>query len=216
MAGNAEQTAGRGRRPALEAGVERRLLLDAGLAVLRRSGYERATLDDVLAEAGLGTRAFYRHFSSKDELLCAIYRREADASVQRVTRRLAVAANPMDALTAWVDEILSIAFRSSRATRARILWVGGATTVVGYDAERERSMRMLAAPLVPVLEEGRRTGVFPDADPEADAETINAIAWSAMAGFTTATGPRLDRDRARAHVLRFVLRALGYDGAAGD
>ena len=215
MAGNAEQTAGRGRRPALESGVERRLLLDAGLAVLRRSGYERATLDDVLAESGLGTRAFYRHFSSKDELLCAIYRREADASVQRVTRRLTDAASPMEALTAWVDEILSIAFRSSRATRARILWVGGATTVVGYDAERERSMRMLAAPLVPVLQEGRRTGVFPDADPEADAETINAIAWSAMAGFTTATGPRLGRERARAHVLRFALRALGYE-RAGD
>jgi AcrR family transcriptional regulator len=216
MAGNAQQSAEpigrRGRRPALEADVERRRLLDAGLAALRRSGYERATLDDVLAEAKLGTRAFYRHFSSKDELLCAIYREETDASVQRVTKRIATAANPMDALVAWVDEILSIAFRSSRASRARILWVKGATTVAGYDAERERSMRMLAAPLVPVLEEGRRTGTFPDADPEADAGTINAIAWSAIAGFTTSSGPRLGPDRAREHVLRFALRAVGYAG----
>src|SRR6478752_6492820 len=132
----APEAARRGRKPALDAGVERRLLLDAGLAVLRRSGYERATLDDVLGESGLGTRAFYRHFASKDELLCAIYREEADASVQRVTSRLDTAATPMDALIAWVDEILSIAFRTSRASRARLLWVGGATTVVGYDSER--------------------------------------------------------------------------------
>jgi hypothetical protein len=72
-------------------------------------------------------------------------------------------------------------------------------------------MRMFAAPLVPVLEEGRRTGVFPDADPEADAATINAVAWSAIAGFATSAGPRLDADRARDHVLRFVLRALGAE-----
>jgi hypothetical protein len=88
--------------------------------------------------------------------------------------------------------------------------------VVGYDAERERSMRVLAAPLVPVLEEGRRTGVFPDTDPEADAGTINAIAWSATAGFTTASGPRLGADRARDHVLRFALRALGYVPTGDD
>jgi AcrR family transcriptional regulator len=210
----APEAARRGRKPALDAGVERRLLLDAGLAVLRRSGYERATLDDVLGESGLGTRAFYRHFASKDELLCAIYREEADASVQRVTRRLDAAATPMDALIAWVDEILSIAFRTGRASRARLLWVGGATTVVGYAEERERSMRRFAAPLVPVLEEGRRTGLFPDADPEPDAATINAIAWSAIAGFATSAGPRLGPERARDHVLRFALRALGAQGSS--
>ena len=108
---------------------------------------------------------------------------------------------------AWVDEILSIAFRTGRASRARLLWVGGATTVVGYAEERERSMRRFAAPLVPVLEEGRRTGLFPDADPEPDAATINAIAWSAIAGFATSAGPRLGPERGTRP--RPALRAAG-------
>ena len=201
-------TARRGRKPALESEIERRLLLDAGLAVLKRSSYERATLDDVLAEAGLGTRAFYRHFDSKDELLCAIHRRDADAAVQRVARAVAAASDPVAALHAWVDEVLGIAFKPRRASRARSLWVGETATVAGYAAERERSMRAFAAPLTDVLRAGRAAGVFPDADPDADAETINAITWSTLAGFPTGA-PRLDEHAARAHVVRFALRAIG-------
>jgi len=198
----------RGRRPALAPDVEQRALLDAGLAVLRRSGYERATLDEVLAEAGLGSRAFYRHFPSKDELLRAIYRREADTSVQRLARRVEAAGTPLEGLVAWVDEILSIAFRPSRLSRARLLWVSGATTSVNSDLERHGSAQAFAAPLVQVLEEGRRLGVFPDADPDADAVTITAIAWSAIAGFAAAA-PRLGPEKARDHVLRFALGAVG-------
>ena len=48
-------------------------LIRAGLAVLRRDGAADMTIADVLAEAGLSTRAFYRHFTSKSDLLLAIY-----------------------------------------------------------------------------------------------------------------------------------------------
>jgi AcrR family transcriptional regulator len=56
---------------------ERRALIDAGIAVLRRTGSEGCTVADVLEEAGLSTRAFYRHFASKDELVLAIYEHDA-------------------------------------------------------------------------------------------------------------------------------------------
>ena len=32
---------------------------------------------------GLSTRSFYRHFESKDQLLCALYRHEAEAGGRR-------------------------------------------------------------------------------------------------------------------------------------
>ena len=47
---------------------EQQALIDAGLAVLRRNGSEGLTVNDVLAEAELSTRAFYRHFDSKRAL----------------------------------------------------------------------------------------------------------------------------------------------------
>ena len=56
---------------------EQQALIDAGLAVLRRHGSEGLTVNDVLAEAGLSTRAFYRHFESKDALVLAIYAHDA-------------------------------------------------------------------------------------------------------------------------------------------
>lgn len=185
------------------------MLIDAGLAVLRRTGYERATLDEILGECGLGTRAFYRHFQTKDELLLVIYRLEADAAVRRIAKRVAADDDPLVALAAWVDDLLSIAFDSKRSSRAKMLWSDGARGATGYHDEHQRSMSLFAAPLVPVLEAGLRSGVFPRADPEADARTINAIAWSVIAGFPD-DAPRLAADTARDHVLRFALGALGH------
>lgn len=179
------------------------------MAVLRRSGFERATLEEVLAECGLGTRAFYRHFSSKDDLLITLYRREAEASVRRITRRVTMAETPLGKLEVWIDDLLSIGFDGRRASRARVLWSIGARSATGYDSENARSTAALIEPLVSVLEEGQDRGVFPDADPAADAATISAIAWDVIAALRLQPS-RFDAERARAHVLRFDLGAVGY------
>ena len=54
-------------RPRLyEPDAERDLILAAALDVLRRNRGEEATVADILQEAGLSTRAFYRHFQTKE------------------------------------------------------------------------------------------------------------------------------------------------------
>ena len=45
--------------------------------------YASATVQDILDEAGLSTRAFYRHFGSKDDLFHALFRREAELVAER-------------------------------------------------------------------------------------------------------------------------------------
>src|SRR4051812_20043747 len=67
-------------RAAAEAGA----LLEAALTVLRRKGATGLTVADVLGESGLSTRAFYRHFESKDALLLALF----DADQEAVRARL--------------------------------------------------------------------------------------------------------------------------------
>src|ERR1700753_3383937 len=88
-------TAPRSGRPRrFEAEDELRLLLDAALVVMARNGYTDAAVADILREADLSTRSFYRHFESKDQLLCALFRREADAAADRLEARVDAAASP--------------------------------------------------------------------------------------------------------------------------
>jgi AcrR family transcriptional regulator len=47
----------------------RAALADALVALVRRKDYERITVEDILAEAGVGRATFYAHFKSKDDLL---------------------------------------------------------------------------------------------------------------------------------------------------
>jgi TetR/AcrR family fatty acid metabolism transcriptional regulator len=47
-------------------------LLDAAAAVLARSGFDRATVDDIVREAGFSKGAFYVHFESKEDLFWAL------------------------------------------------------------------------------------------------------------------------------------------------
>ena len=84
--------AGRPRR--FEAEDELRLLLDAALAVMERNGYVDAAVADILREADLSTRSFYRHFESKDQLLCALFRREAEAAAVRLHAKVDAAPDP--------------------------------------------------------------------------------------------------------------------------
>jgi AcrR family transcriptional regulator len=49
-------------------GETRQRLLASALSVFARNGYERATVDEIVREAGFSKGAFYVHFESKDDL----------------------------------------------------------------------------------------------------------------------------------------------------
>ena len=80
--------------PALRPARERSLLLDAASAVLGTKGWASVTVADILGEAGLATRSFYRHFASKDELLRSLVRRDAERFAAAVTARVDAAPAP--------------------------------------------------------------------------------------------------------------------------
>src|ERR1700761_6713038 len=88
---------GAGRPRRFEPADELRLLFDAALVVMQRNGYADVAVADILAEAGLSTRSFYRHFESKDQLLCALYRHEAEGAADRLTAKVSAAATPLAA-----------------------------------------------------------------------------------------------------------------------
>ena len=176
-------------------------LVRAGLAVLARVGVEGLTVAEVLNEAGLSTRAFYRHFHSKDELLLAIYERDATATRDRLRARLVKARSPQLAIEAWIDETLALAFDARRARHTRPLAREGARLQGEFPAEFAAIVDGVVEPLVEVL---RAMG---NDQPERDARTIHAIAWQLVS--EKLGGSAISAADARAHVLRFCRPALG-------
>jgi AcrR family transcriptional regulator len=49
-------------------GETKQKLLDAAISVFARHGYDRATVDEIVKEAGFSKGAFYVHFESKEDL----------------------------------------------------------------------------------------------------------------------------------------------------
>jgi AcrR family transcriptional regulator len=209
-AGRALASVGRPRR--FEPRDELRLLFEATLTVMQRNGDSDVAVADILAEAGMSTRSFYRHFQSKDQLLCALYRHEAEQVAERLTARVSAAASPLAALDSWIEEIMSLGYHRRKAARVAVLGSPGAMRAEGYADESKRAMKLLIAPLRAVLADGLRDGTFPLADPASDAPLVQSVAWTA-AGLNPLREPAATRAEAFRAVQSFCRRALG--GPAG-
>lgn len=198
--------AGRPRR--FEAEDELRLLLDAALVVMQRNGYQNAAVADILQEAGLSTRSFYRHFESKDQLLCALLRRESESAQARLDAKVAAAPDPESALDAWIGEILDFGYDRARAARLAVLGSPAAMRADGYAGEMRRASALLMAPLEQLLTRGAADGTFPLAEPASDAPVIESVAWAAAGLNPTREMPPTRREAER-QVRSFCHRALG-------
>ena len=174
---------------------------------MERNGYVDAAVADILREADLSTRSFYRHFESKDQLLCALYRREAEAAAVRLQAKVEAAPNPRAALDAWIEEILSFGHHRAKAARVAVLGSPGAMRAEGYAEETRYAAKLLMAPLETLLQQGAADGSFPLADPAADAPLVQSVVWAA-AGLNP-TRDKRPRAEASRQVRSFCERALG-------
>jgi AcrR family transcriptional regulator len=199
---------GRVGRPRRFAGdVERQLIMDAGLRVMTGNGYIDAAVSDVLVEAGVSTRAFYRHFDTKDALVLALFRRDAEAVGRLLQEATDAAESPLDALDAWIDGFLDLFYEPRRARRTALFAAAAVRRAEGYHEEMARTQDLLRAPLIDVLRRGQASGVLRSAESDHDARTILAIASSIAEPVGNRRFP--ERAQARAHLVRFCWPALG-------
>jgi len=182
------------------------LLLTAAEAVLARGGYERLRVDDVLDEAGLSTRAFYRHFHGKSELFLALFDREAARAGDRLRRKVA-AATPAKKVETWVAATLALAYDARLAGRTRVFLVERQVIASEFPDDVARCVRLQLAPLEEAIEEGRASGAFPAAEPERDALAIHHLCSGLMTDKLLGT-TSMTRDHAVALATRFALATL--------
>jgi AcrR family transcriptional regulator len=185
--------------------VER--LLGAAETVLAERGYAGLRIDDVLAEAGLSTRAFYRHFQGKSELFLAVFDREMHRADERLRAKVAAAGDPEAAVTVWIGHTLALAYELRLARRTRLFLADRHVVASEFPADVARCVRLLLAPLEDAIAAGRDTGVFPDADPRADALAIHHLCAGLTADRLLGMG-ELTRAEAVGLVERFALTTL--------
>jgi AcrR family transcriptional regulator len=191
---------------AAEGGDERGRLMDAALHVMRANGFQGASVQNILDRAGLSTRAFYRQFRSKDDLLLAMFRTASDPDVAQVVRSVREAPGPLDAVRAWIEEMVAMAL-DGRRVRRLVIFNAVARQADGYEVEEASLRARLTEPLLQALERGAEDGSLPAADPVPDATVIFDLVWSVAHPQRRVRST--DRSAANRQVLRFCLPALG-------
>ena len=191
----------------------RNALLDAAADVLREEGVRGLAVAQVLDRAQLSTRAFYRHFDSKDALVSAVFLEMARVETRRLKRKMAAAAGPLEAVVAWIDGRLDLAFNDRIRSDLRQVSLEAQTQMFAAPELVGDAYAEILKPLVEQLESGKRLGTFPDIDPTADALSIHGAIWASVERHWATGG--CDRRAVRDHVVRFCLRGLGVMLADG-
>jgi AcrR family transcriptional regulator len=185
----------------------RRDILVAASQTLRENGVRGLSIAAVLERAELSTRAFYRHFDSKEELVAAVFLEAARAERRRLQRRMAAASTEVEAVAAWIDGRLDLAFDDNLKSDLRRLSLEAQSQTFASPGLVQPAYAEMLKPLSDALQHGLQRGVFHHIDPVTDAEFIQGVVW-ASTNRQWRTGD-CDRAEVREDALRFCLRALG-------
>jgi AcrR family transcriptional regulator len=193
---------------------ERDRIIDAAYDCLSEPHSGPVPIAAILTRAGVSTRAFYRHFASKDELFLQMLREESQALACRLERIADEVADPVRQLRAWLAEMLTLAHDPRLRQHMRVIDSDEVRAAKGYRGVRESTQAARERSLAEILERGRRDGTFPLTDPQVDALAISAVVSRLMT--TTPPTRSVLVERTLSQVFDFALRAVGGDRVAGD
>jgi AcrR family transcriptional regulator len=201
IGGVAERVASRtlaGRSEAYVDEVQR--LVDAGFAVMRRTGTIDPRVGDIVREAGLSNQAFYRHFAGKDELLLACLEDGQRRLVSYLEHRLAAVEPGAPRVRRWIEGVLEQARNGDAAENTRAFAINGARLGDRFPEELARQRELVVAPL-------RDAVAAAGGDPQRDADAVSTLAIGAMDDALVARRRPSKADVE--HLVEFALRGLG-------
>ena len=132
------------------------------------------SIQDILDATGLGTRAFYRHFASKDDLFLAMYRHDNERVARALSKATSAEPDVWQALRAWVELSLSVAYQPSRLRHSHVLSSVEVRQADGYRKELLEGNKRSRRSLEELLERGALEQVFATVQVHDDALVIAA------------------------------------------
>lgn len=113
-------------------------LLDAAAVLFAEQGYARTTIREVSSAAGMGPGSAYYHFSSKADMLLAVYEQGVRNVTGEVIRRLDGVEAPWDRLAAALEGHIAAVLAPTAYARVIVTVLPGDVPDVADDLRRQR------------------------------------------------------------------------------
>ncbi|WP_372734545.1 TetR/AcrR family transcriptional regulator [Nocardioides sp.] len=123
-------------------------IVEAAYKVIEATDSTDPSLRAILAEAGVSTPIFYRHFDSKDELLVLLLDDGRRQLAEYLKARLDRVEDPEAKVRAWVDGMMVQVLDSSAAHRTRPFFIDQGRLDRQYPAQQRESAQRLVEPLI--------------------------------------------------------------------
>ncbi len=117
----------------IQAEQNRQAVIDAASRLFREHGFDGVGLKDLMEGAGLTQGAFYKQFSSKEDLAAQASGRALESVLSRWSA--AAAENPTDPFGAVLDFYLSMGHRAERKDGCPIVALGSDAARQGTDVK---------------------------------------------------------------------------------
>ncbi|QUR67804.1 TetR/AcrR family transcriptional regulator [Mycobacterium spongiae] len=118
-------------------------IVEAAYKVIEATGSTDPSLRAILAEAGVSTPVFYRHFDSKDELLVLLLDDGRRQLAGYLKTRLDKVDDPEGKIRAWVDGMMAQVTAPAAAQRTRPFFVDQGLLDRNYAAQQQESIQRL-------------------------------------------------------------------------
>lgn len=197
----------RGRPPKPVGGAEMIALVEAMWSVMARECSIEPSVRDIVAEAGLAPKAFYRHFKTKDDLLILALNEGSRLLVEHLQRRMARGSSSLEKIGEWIRGVAGQAATPEAMRRTSPWSLSMGRLERDFPAELARNQALVIAPLEEIIRVEAAVGRSSSSDPKVDARVVFSAATdilrrSLLAGSAAAT------DEVE-HLVEFTHRGLG-------
>ncbi|WNG86369.1 TetR/AcrR family transcriptional regulator [Mycobacterium sp. ITM-2016-00317] len=187
---------------------DRRRIIAAAYRCLAQPLAGPVPVQAILRSAGVSSRAFYRHFSSKHDVFLALLEEQCETIVARVDAVADAAVGaPADQLAEWIAVMFDLVLDPQQRLQLTVVDSEEVRAAAGYREMRDHFRVARERSLAEILRRGLRDGSFPLTEPDSDAVAINAVVTRALGN--QATDDPQARKQAETTVRDFALRALG-------
>ncbi len=197
----------RGRPPKPTGGAEMAALVEAMWTVMARECSIEPSVREIVAEAGLAPKAFYRHFKTKDDLLILALDEGTRLLVEYLQWRMARGRSSLEQIGEWIRGVAGQAATPEAIRRTSPWSFSMGRLERDFPAELARNQALVMAPLEEVIRQEAAAGRSNNADPKIAARVVFSAATdilrrSLLTGSAAATGEV-------EHLVEFTHRGLG-------
>lgn len=179
----------------------RTALFDALSELMGERSFDKITLSDVAAHAGVGRTAVYNHFTDKEDLLLAFMEHETAAYAAELSVALEGIDDPIDRLRVFVRQQALIKPNYHFSSFGPLARSVSHSTAGNLRKHAGRTTRMLAE----ILDDAMAAGLIPQ---QSTAQVIPLVNAAIMGGRPTPTDPA-SRTAYLDALDTFILRAVG-------